>query len=144
MCVNNASTSLKIKARISKNKFSGVGLIYPLHWYFNIAKNYKSLSSTAWSGFVKNLFQGVVAMFWRKRFLFYCILPHLYGILSYYVGTILKNHFSGLYPQKHEQDSQKTVFQGVVPPESPPSGSLTLCVILISSSCTKMRTFSKN
>ena len=32
----------------------------------------------------------------------------------------------GLYPQKHGQDSQKTIFQGVVPPDLPPSGGLTL------------------
>ena len=66
-------------------------------------------------------------MFLRKRLLFYCILPHLYGILSYYVAKILKNLFSG---------------DGT--PWFTPSGGLTLCVILISSSCNKMRTFAKN
>ena len=38
---------------------------------------------------------------------------------------------------------KKNIFQGVVSPDLPPSGGLILCVILISSSCTKMRTFAK-
>ena len=41
----------------------------------------------------------------------------------------------GLYPKKHGQDSQKNIFQGVVPPDLPPSGpfrgSDPLCEFII-------------
>ena len=59
--MNNASTSLKIKTRFSKNKFSGVGLIFPLllsfqHWKkitsFYLHKHGQVLSKTCFQGVV--------------------------------------------------------------------------------------------
>ena len=57
-CMTNMLTSFEIMTKFSKTGFQGGRLIYPLHCYSNMAKNYKFLSSQTWSGVAKNLFSG--------------------------------------------------------------------------------------